>query len=385
MIGWAADMLHDVIERPTPPHRGANSLAALKWAIVVPTFREKDNIAPLYRALQVAMPVEGWEVIFVDDASDDGTADVIMALARSHSNVRLVQRFGRRGLASAAIEGMMATVAPVVGVIDGDMQHDETILPNMFCAIDAGADLAIGSRYAGSGSTGDWSKNRVLISRFATKLSGGFGHNNVSDPMSGFIAIRRDLIVQIMPRLSIIGFKLLLDILLSSPMKLKIEEFHYTFRSRVAGESKLDAAVSLEFLFLLLEKRLGKWFPAKFAMFMLVGGVGLCLNLLLLRTFIHLDLPFSFSQTAAVGVTIATNFYLNNLLTYRDRRLRGWRVLRGLASFYAVCGAGALANVGVAIAVYDRHEQWWVAGVAGAAIGAVWNYAASSFLTWRKK
>lgn len=378
-------MLQDVIERSSSPHSDAHSLPGLKWAIVVPTFRERENVAPLYRALQAAMPAEGWEVVFVDDASDDGTADVIMALARSNPNVRLVQRFGRRGLASAAIEGMMATIAPVVAVIDGDMQHDETILPNMFRAVDAGADLAIGSRYAGAGSTGDWSKNRVLISRFATKLSGGFGHNNVSDPMSGFIAIRRDLIVQIMPCLSIIGFKLLLDILLSSPMKLKIEEFHYTFKSRVAGESKLDAAVSSEFLFLLLEKKLGKWFPARFVMFIIVGGVGLCLNLILLRTFLHLDLPFTFSQTAAVCITIATNFYLNNLLTYRDRRLRGWRALRGMLSFYAVCGAGALANVGVAVAVYERHEQWWVAGVAGAAIGAVWNYAASSFLTWHKR
>lgn len=372
-------------ERTASFEKMAESSAALKWAIIVPTFRERHNVEPLYQKIVEAMPPEGWEIIFVDDNSDDGTPETVEGLARRYSNIRLIRRFGRRGLSSAAIEGMMATVAPTLAVIDGDMQHDETILPQMLEAVSGGADIAIGTRYGGSGSTGDWSKKRVRISRFATMLTSGFDHNPVSDPMSGFIAIRRDLMIEIMPQLSIIGFKLLLDILLSSPRKLDIREFHYTFRSRVAGESKLDTAVSVEFLMLLVEKKVGRLIPTRFLMFMTVGCVGLVLHLTLLKALLVAALPFSMAQVIAVGLTIASNFFLNNLLTYSDKRLRGWAALRGLASFYLVCGAGALANVGTAMMVYNHDKQWWLAGIAGAAIGSVWNYAASSFFTWRKK
>ena len=357
----------------------------VRRAVIIPTFEECHNVGPLYEKIAACMPDVAWEAIFVDDNSGDGTPEAIQELARRHDNVRLIRRFGRRGLSSAAIEGMMATVAPVVAVIDADMQHDETILPKLFASVEGGADLALGTRYAGEGSIGDWSEGRARISRIATSIAARLNHNPVSDPMSGFLAVRQALIVDLMPRLSIIGFKLLLDILMSSPRKLKIEEVHYCFRSRVAGESKLDSAVSLEFLMLLIDKKIGRWVPARFLMFMAVGGFGLLLHLLLLRSFLALSTPFSVAQAMAVGITIAVNFMLNNVLTYRDRRLKGWSLLRGLLSFYVVCSLGAAANVGAASIIYARDERWWLAGIAGAAIGAVWNYAASSFVTWRAK
>lgn len=359
--------------------------APILRAVIVPTFNERDNVGPLYDKICVVMPASRWEVIFVDDDSKDGTADAVRQLAEQHINVRLIRRFGRRGLSSAAIEGMMATTAPVVAVIDADMQHDEKILPDLFAAVEAGDDLALGTRYAGDGSIGDWDKSRARISRWATAVASRLNHNPVSDPMSGFLAVRQSLMVELMPRLSIIGFKLLLDILMSSPRKLQITEVNYHFRNRIAGESKLDSAVSLEFLMLLLEKKIGRWIPARFVMFVLVGSMGLILHLLLLRLFLAVNVSFPVAQAVAVGITIATNFILNNALTYRDRRLKGWAMAQGLASFYAICGVGAMANVGVATVVYSNNERWWLAGIAGAAISAVWNYAASSFLTWRNK
>lgn len=356
-----------------------------RYCIIIPTFEERDNVQPLFERLRAVMAGRAWEAIFVDDNSQDGTPEEVLRLTNGYPNVRLIRRFGRRGLSSAAIEGMMATSAPVVAVMDADMQHDEAALPRLLDCIDEGADLALGTRYDGNGSIGDWGAGRARISRFATALASRFNHNPVSDPMSGFIAVRQNLIVELMPRLSIIGFKLLLDILMSSPRKLEIREVPYQFRTRVAGESKLDATVSIEFLLLLLEKKIGKWIPARFFLFMAVGGMGLVLHLLLLRLMLLAGVVFAVAQTLAVAITIASNFSLNNLLTYRDRRLHGWAMLRGLISFYAVCGLGALANIGVATFVYANHERWWVAGVAGAAIGAVWNYAASSFFTWKNK
>jgi dolichol-phosphate mannosyltransferase len=358
-------------------------------AVVIPTFRERDNVAPLFARLSAVLAGTSWEAIYVDDDSGDGTAEAVLDLMKLHPNVRLIRRIGRRGLSSAVVEGMLATGAPVVAVIDGDMQHDEAALPKLFAAIrDDGADVAIGTRYSGEGSIGDWSGGRARISRAATALANRLQRNPVSDPMSGFFAIRQDLLIKLAPRLSLIGFKLLLDILMTSRERLKVREIPYTFRSRVAGESKLDASNSLDFLLLLIEKKLGGWFPARFVMFVAVGGVGLFVHLLLLRLFLWTDIAFGWAQGLAVAITIAFNFSLNNVLTYRDQQLRGWQWLRGLISFYAVCGLGAVANVGVATFIYTQSsndQRWWLAGVAGAAIGAVWNYSASRFLTWRRR
>ncbi len=280
---------------------------------------------------------------------------------------------------------MMATAAPIVAVMDADMQHDEEVLPKLFQCVDDGADVALGTRYAQDGSLGSWTQSRALISRFATAVAARVNKNPVTDPMSGFLAVRRELVVDLMPRLSLIGFKILLDILMSSPGKLKLTEVPYHFRCRTAGESKLDVNVSIDFLLLLLEKKTGRFIPARLFLFAAVGGSGLFVHLLLLRLMLSLNATFVVAQSIAVAVAIASNFSLNNILTYRDRQLRGWRMLGGLLSFYAVCGIGAIANVGVASFLYLGNERWWVAGIAGAVIGAVWNYVASSFFTWRRK
>lgn len=356
-----------------------------RYCVVVPTFEERDNVQPLFAKLQAVMPDRGWEVIFVDDDSRDGTPEAIYQLMDQHFNVRLIRRFGRRGLSSAAVEGMMATAAPIVAVMDADMQHDEEVLPKLLQCVDDGADVALGTRYAQNGSLGSWAQSRALISRFATVVAGRANKNPVTDPMSGFLAVRRDLVVELMPRLSLIGFKILLDILMSSPGKLKVSEVPYHFRCRTAGESKLDVNVSIDFLLLLLEKKTGRFIPARLFLFAAVGGSGLLVHLLLLRLMLSFGLSFVVAQSVAVAVAIASNFSLNNVLTYRDRQLRGWRMIGGLLSFYAVCGIGAIANVGVASFLYFGNERWWVAGIAGAVIGAVWNYVASSFFTWRRK
>lgn len=358
--------------------------APLDLAVIVPTFNEAGNVALLLASLEVALRGIVWEAIFVDDDSPDGTADLVREFGRSNPRIRVLQRIGRRGLASAVLEGMLATSAPVLAVIDADMQHDESLLPRLFAAVRAGThDIAVGSRYAEGGSTGEWDGSRLAGSQVATRLAGWVSRTPLRDPMSGFFVVSREAMMAALPRLSGTGFKILLDLVTSSPRPLRILELPYRFRTRCAGESKLDLMVGAEYLKLLLDKSVGRLVPVRLLMFLAVGGLGLAVHLAILGSLLGLA-GFAVAQTLAVGTAMTFNFALNNVFTYRDRRLHGWRFVTGLLSFYAVCLVGATANVGVGAYVHGIDGSWWAAGLAGAVIGAVWNFAASSVVTWRK-
>lgn len=351
-------------------------------SVVVPTLNERENVTAVVQGLAAALAGEDWEVIFVDDDSPDGTAALVRELGRSDRRVRCLQRVGRRGLSAACIEGMLASSAPYVAVLDSDLQHDEQLIPQMLADLRSGSvDLSVGSRYVEGGDVADWNADRVRISRLATRLSRLFTPLQLADPMSGFFAIRREAFEASLRRLSGQGFKLLLDILTASP-ELRVRERAYRFKPRRAGQSKLDSVVAWEFAVLLAGKLVGHRLPARFLQFATVGAFGVLVHLLVLKTGLHLDLPFRWAQLGATLVAMTTNFWLNNILTYRDMRLRGAAFARGLLSFYAVCSVGAAANVGVAQFVFGMRDSWWIAGLAGAAISAVWNYAASAIFTW---
>jgi dolichol-phosphate mannosyltransferase len=362
-------------------------LPALQLAVIIPVLNEAGNIEPLLTRLSLVLAGIEWEAVFVDDGSTDGTIQTIEATARIDRRIRLIRRIGRRGLSSAVMEGFLSTVAPVVAVIDGDMQHDETVLPRLYNAIaEEGAELAVGSRYAAGGSLGDWSQNRAIISKFATRLAAPVMKTPLTDPMSGFFALSRSIAIEAAPRLSSVGYKLLLDIVASVPRRLNVSEHAYTFRTRTAGESKLDNAVALEYVELLLDKMFGRIVPAKLILFGAIGTAGTAVHLALLGLMLQLlAAPFHIAQAFATFGAMTFNFSLNNELTYRDRKLRGVRWLTGLLSFAAACGLGAVANVGLGSLLYSDSWSWWAAGIAGAAIGSVWNYVATSWLIWRRR
>ncbi len=372
------------------PPRPEASVLTQQWpaspelAIVIPVLNEADNVAPLVERLTRALAGIRWEAIFVDDDSPDGTADVVRALARLQGNLRCVQRLGRRGLSSACIEGILSSAAPYIAVMDGDLQHDEMLLPQMLAKIRAERlDVVVASRYTDAGSVGDWQRSRVVISDVAGRLSRLVVKADLTDPMSGFFMVERNAFAAAMRSLTGQGFKILLDLFASSPRPLAFAEVPLSFRQRLHGESKLDTLVAWEYLMLVLQKLVGPAVPVRFLLFSSIGALGIGTHLLTLWFGTHmLAIAFPVAQAIATVIAMTGNFLLNNLFTYRDRRLRGRRLVTGLISFYAVCGAGGAANVGVASYVAGGHHSWWLAGLAGAAVSVVWNYAMSSIFTW---
>jgi dolichol-phosphate mannosyltransferase len=356
--------------------------------VVIPVLNEQDNIAALVDCLEEALANIAWEVIFVDDDSTDGTRAAVATIAARDPRVRLLHRIGRRGLSSAFIEGAQASLAPFVAAMDGDLQHDETVLPRMLNALrDEGYDIAIGSRYVDGGGVGTWDRKRAGMSNLATRLSRMVLRTPVSDPMSGFFMIRRATFEQAVRQLSAMGFKILLDIVASLPGRPRIVELPYEFRSRLAGESKLDAGVLRDYALLLADKLVGHIVPVRFLLFAAVGMLGIAAHLAALRLCLApLAMDFPAAQSAATACAILGNFWLNNMFTFRDHRLRGWGFLRGLLTFAAICTVGAAANVSVSSFLFSPavHSSWWLAGMAGAVMSLVWNYAASSVLTWQR-
>ncbi|UYY59902.1 glycosyltransferase [Sphingomonas sp. S2-65] len=359
----------------------------LELAVVIPTFNERANVPTLIAKLDQALEGRNWEAIFVDDNSPDGTADAARELARLDRRVRVIQRIGRRGLSSACIEGMCATAAPVVAVIDGDLQHDERLLPAMLDALagDPALDLVVGSRFVEGGGTGEWDRDRVAKSAFATKLSRRVLKAELSDPMSGFFMIRADIVRGLVPTLSAIGFKILLDIMTASPKPLTFIELPYVFRTRSEGESKLDHVVAMEYLIAIYDRMFGKVVPVRFAMFSAIGAIGAGIHFLVLGLlFREADVPFVTATVIAILAAMTFNFFLNNTLTYREQRLKGAKALfAGWVSFCIVCAVGAAANVGVAAFLHNvQHGDWRVSALAGIVVAAVWNFALSSRFTW---
>ena len=354
--------------------------------LVIPTLNEIGNIEPLLGRLALALADVEWEAIFVDDGSRDGTAELVTEIAQADRRIRLIRRVGRRGLSSAVVEGALASTSPVIAVIDADLQHDERILPELYRAIAIdGHELAIGTRYCQGGSTGDWDEGRRTISRFATRLASPIMKTPLTDPMSGFFALRRDVLLDAAPRLSSVGYKVLLDLVASHPRRLKVAEVGYTFGVRTSGASKLDQMVALEYVELLLDKTIGRFVPVKLVQFGVIGMVGVGVHLALLFLLLTMSAGFAGAQAGAVIGAMTFNFALNNRFTYRDRQLTGLSWVTGLLSFYLVCSLGAVANVGIGSLVYDQYHGWWIAGIAGAVIGSVWNYVASGWLTWTRR
>lgn len=359
----------------------------LTLSVIVPAFNERPNVAPLIEKLTIALAGIAWEVIYVDDNSPDGTTAEVRRIAQRDARVRCITRIGRRGLASAVIEGALSSSALYLAVIDGDLQHDETLLPKMLHTLNAGAyDLVIASRHVeGGNNTGLANQFRHWLSDGGIRLAQLFLPAKLSDPMSGYFMLTRACFERLAPKLTGQGFKILLDIVMSGD-RLRFTEIPATFRERLAGESKLDLLVMIQFAGMLLDKVCKGYLPLRFFSFAIVGGLGLIVHLstlLLLRHSFHPG--FAIDQAIATFAAMIFNFEINNRVTYRDQKLKGSKLLQGFVLFVIVCGMGALANISISEVLFETHTRFTVAAGLGAIISLVWNYAVSSTLVWRPK
>jgi len=354
-------------------------------AIIVPTFNERDNVRPLLDRLQRALGGVAYEVIFVDDDSPDGTAGVVREIALRESRIRVLHRIGRRGLASACLEGMLSTSAPVLAVMDADLQHDESILPEMLARIRTGKyDLAIGSRHIAGGGMGDAAPRRVALSNLGLAVSKLISKHSLSDPMSGYFMLTRSFFEEVLRTTTGVGFKIMLDMVASSKRPVRFTEVPYQFRQRELGQSKLDLNVGIEYLYLVADKLIGRWLPITFVLYCMVGGVGVAVHLSILwLLFSRLGYRFENALVVAIAVALLGNYSVNNILTYREHRLRGRAFVTGLMVYALACSVGNLSNYALAKLLMDRGVWWPLAGVSGLAVGSVWNFAASSIFTWR--
>lgn len=371
-----------MIETKKAPRR---KLSAPDVSLVIPTYNEKANIAPLVEAVRSALGDIPWEIIIVDDDSPDQTFAEVSRLAREEPRLRCLRRVGRRGLSSAVIEGALVANGSAIAVMDADFQHDERILKQMYEKLTStGADIVVATRYAEGGGIGEWDATRAKMSDFATRMAGMLVGNQTSDPMSGFFMVRREIFASVIYDLSQQGYKILLDIISSSHTPLKIEEVPYVFRTRQEGESKISIMVLAQFLFLIIEKLTHGLIPPRFALFSIVGGFGLLVHLAILNGLKLAGFTFIAAQLTATFIAMVSNFVMNNEFTYRDRRLTGLSFLAGLILFCVVCSFGALANVGVAEIAIHQFGNWSLAGLAGAIMGAVFNFSAATSLVWRR-
>lgn len=371
--------------RAKTPASARAASASAELTVVAPTFNECANVEKLVAKLDAALAGIAWEAVFVDDNSPDGTAEAVKAVAARDPRIRCIRRVRRRGLAGAVVEGALSSAAPYVAVIDADLQHDETLLPRMLEQLKSGAaELVVASRYVGGPKTieGLDGPMRRMGSDLANKLGRMVLRQDVSDPVSGFFMIRRELVDRVAPSLATEGFKILFDIIASQPEPLKIVELPYVFREREAGGSKLDKRIVIDYLGLLLSKLSGGVIPSRALMFGMVGASGLVVHLTVLQLLLSTDLNFSLIQFLAAMTAMTTNYIFNNITTYRDRRKRGLAFVVGYVKFCALCSISVFTSVAVATMVRSWGVYPQIAGASGAVLGALWNYVTTALAVW---
>jgi dolichol-phosphate mannosyltransferase len=327
-----------------------------------------------------------YEVIFVDDGSTDGSGRILTEMSADDRRVKLLSLSRNFGHQAAITAGLDFADGDAVVVMDADLQHDGRVIPAMLERLRReGLDVVVASRYLAPGGTGNLAPGRVRLSGWGTWLSRLVTKQNLSDPMSGFFALRRGFFEEVTYDVTAIGFKIMLDIVASAKRPVRIGEVPYTFGARKFGESKLDVNVGLEYLYLVMDKLAGRVIPMRFALFAAVGTLGVALHLLLIWViYYRAGAAFRTAQIAGTYVAMTGNFLLNNAVTFRERRLRGWALATGFVTFTAACSIGALTNVSLAEMLVRRGTPAWMAAVAGLTISSVWNYGVNEVFTWRR-
>ena len=378
----------------------APDLPAPELSLIICTLNEGAAIRSVITEVSDTLAHIPHEIIVVDDNSSDNTGAEVLAVAATRPYVRLHVRTDERGLSSAAIRGWDLARGRYLAVMDGDGQHDPKAILAMAEMIRKGdKDLVCVSRYLGGTDTGlSWFRD--LGSKAATAVTGMVLKVPLTDPLSGCFMMTRQYYESARPRLAGVGFKILVDIAASAKIKPRFGEVKAALRERQGGQSKLDLRVVADLGALLVEKATGGLLPARFVLFAGVGATGVIVYLAILWLAHHLlhtglSIPiyrFQFrpddflSYGVAIWVSMTWNFFVNNTITFRDKRLKGWGVLGGLISFYVACSLGAFLSLALSVFMKEKlHIHYMLAGAIAVLLSSVWNYWASTKLSWRKQ
>ncbi|RDB35673.1 MAG: glycosyltransferase family 2 protein [Spirobacillus cienkowskii] len=353
-------------------------------SLVIPTYNESINIPILLERISIHLADIPKEVIIVDDNSPDKTWEVAHSLEHKYSWLRVIRRMTEKGLSSAVMAGFEIAEGDLLAVMDSDLQHDEKALIDFYRAFQNGADLVVGSRKAQGGQVEDWSQTRKFISWTATLMSKIALRHSVSDPMSGFFALKRSVYENYKEQINPRGFKILLEFLARSK-NIKIAEVGYTFKGRIHGESKLSHKVILDYIFALYELSIGKYVPIKFIQYGIIGTIGLIIGTLIIYfTEIFTDFDHSLSLALSIEMSLLSNFFLNNYWTFKTKKLVGFKkLLRGLILFHAICLSGALINHAIGIKLLEFGINIYLSNSIGYLLAAIWNYIINVNITWK--
>lgn len=355
-------------------------------SLIIPTYNEAKNIEILIPRLAKVLAKIPHEIIIADDNSPDKTYDTALHLRKKFPQLRAICRTHNRGLSPAVIDGFQIAEGKYLAVMDADLQHDESILPDMFRKLEAGAELVVASRKAEGGGVSDWSRFRRFISWGASLMAHLLFPRLPSDPMSGYFALQASLFQRLSAQINPRGFKILLEIV-AKAKQIRVAEVGYVFRSREHGESKLSGAVALNYLIALAELRFAGIFSREYLKFILVGFTGIAVNQLVFTAARRFgQLPDEKALLFGIEAAILWNFSINNLFTFRDQMLRGMgRVMRGLIFFQAICLVGAYINYATALHLsHFLGFNIYLANTIGIVIASFWNYFLNANTVWRK-
>lgn len=375
-----------------------------KLSIIVPTYNESQNIVRMLDSIaETLSPYKGSEIIVVDDNSPDGTAE----MAKSHAKIistkkkiriEIISRNGKFGLSSAIVKGVQSATGDFLVIMDGDFSHPPQVIPSIIQALqDSNYDIVIASRYVKGGSIIGWPFKRRLMSKGATKIARyGLGID-VKDPVSGFFAFRRDIINGL--KFDAIGYKMLLEILVKTK-GARVKEIPYTFTNRRIGTSKLDANVMFNYLRAVMrlyrygksirqkERRTSVRFLSKAGRFYTVGASGLIINYvasLLFNTFAP-NLWFLYSTIIGILISMMSNFFLNKIWTFEDRKFnwKGTGIQLGL--FMSFSSLGAIVQLLLVYALVENYKMDYPASlILAVAVASVGNFLLNKKWTFKEK
>lgn len=384
---------------------GSHETVVPAVSVITPTFNEADNVPILVDRIHRALGELPHEIVIADDDSPDRTWEVAERLAADDPSIVVMRRFHDPGLSASVLDGMSVARGETLAVIDADLQHDPSILPQMVDVVRRGdADVVVGSRSTSGGGYGDWSAGRRVVSWIATLIARVLLRVPVSDPMSGYFVVARGTYERTAPHINPRGFKILLEFI-GRDRSLRVQEIGYEFSNRVHGETKLNRSVIRSYLLGVAELRVGRQINPTFVLYALVGMVGLAVNSLafwaaervgfpMVDTGLNDEIdPIATSFLFSVQLSILVLFVLNNQFTFWEHRYRGWAAVPAFAVYEVM----SLVGTGVHVAVFTFLQESGfllsflggstrvVHNLIGAVTALIMNWYLNTTYLWRRR